>query len=120
MTSAISSVEWYLLPPIERYPGTILQRRFRPASKWYQSYKDPDYFVFFSSVTMPPRRQRNVKDATLHDQMAELYQSNQTLQQMMTKFFTGFQLSPREVEEFTPKAQEVRVLWRRDLILRLQ
>ncbi|KAG5514363.1 hypothetical protein RHGRI_035689 [Rhododendron griersonianum] len=34
---------------------------------------------------MPPRRQRNVQDLTLCDQIAELRQSNQALQQMMNE-----------------------------------
>ncbi|KAF7133505.1 hypothetical protein RHSIM_Rhsim09G0176000 [Rhododendron simsii] len=34
---------------------------------------------------MPPRRQRNVEDVTLRDQIAELRQSNQALQQMMNE-----------------------------------
>ncbi|KAF7142833.1 hypothetical protein RHSIM_Rhsim05G0097500 [Rhododendron simsii] len=34
---------------------------------------------------MPPRRQRNVEDVTLRDQIVELRQSNQALQQMMNE-----------------------------------
>ncbi|KAA8539670.1 hypothetical protein F0562_026362 [Nyssa sinensis] len=45
-------------------------------------------------VTMPPRRQRNVGDATLRDQMAQLHQSNQTLQQMMAEILHRIPTSP--------------------------
>ncbi|KAA8529569.1 hypothetical protein F0562_033632 [Nyssa sinensis] len=43
---------------------------------------------------MPPRRQRNVGDATLRDQMAQLHQSNQTLQQMMVEILHRIPTSP--------------------------
>ncbi|KAF7134736.1 hypothetical protein RHSIM_Rhsim08G0083200 [Rhododendron simsii] len=63
---------------------------FRPASNWYQSgdpaLLSPDFGSFsLFPVTMPPRRQRNVEDVTLRDQIAELRQSNQALQQMMNE-----------------------------------
>ncbi|GFY93099.1 hypothetical protein Acr_08g0014950 [Actinidia rufa] len=73
----------------------IQTEKFEANPKWYQSYKDLGYFEFwFVPVTMPPRRQRNVGDVTLHDQMAELRQSNQTLQQMMTENLHQIPTSP--------------------------
>ncbi|XP_058222520.1 uncharacterized protein LOC131332354 [Rhododendron vialii] len=43
---------------------------------------------------MPPRRRRTVEDVTLHDELAELRQSNQTLQHMMNEILQRMQTFP--------------------------
>lgn len=43
---------------------------------------------------MPPRRRRNVEDVTLRDELAELRQSNQTLQHTMNEILQRMQTSP--------------------------
>ncbi|KAG5564817.1 hypothetical protein RHGRI_000871 [Rhododendron griersonianum] len=48
---------------------------------------------------MPPRRQQNVQDLTLRDQIAEFCQSNQALQQMMNELLQRIPVSRQSTDQ---------------------